>query len=172
MVPADLSSRHAKGSVPLASAALSVLCLGSPVQAANLNPIGSRIELTCDSGDFQPGSHSVLVVFATVGYKSEKLYVRCPSDGLATIDNPMLSALKKKRHGRDGTSRIRFYARIGNHQWTFIGKYSYYRGQEISESDFDDYVNTCIDKSLHLYARGGKLYCYVQPVGFYFITRP
>jgi hypothetical protein len=140
--------------------------------AANLNPVGEVIELTCDSGDYLPNSHNVLVVFSTVGYQTEKWYVHCPSFGLATIRKPMIAALKAKRHGREGRSRLRFYARIGNHHWTFIGKYSFYRGQEISESNFDDYVNTCIDKSLHSYARGGKLYCYVQPVGFYDITRP
>lgn len=140
----------------------------SAAHATSLKPFLESLELTCD--DDAIGT-SVVVVFKAAGTKPVKKTVRCREFG-TFIDKPLIELLKKMRHGRDGTTRLPFTADVQGQRWRFVAKYTYFRGREIPESNFDDYVNICLDKNLHLYARGGQLYCYVQPARLYLVTRP
>jgi hypothetical protein len=155
----------------ITAAAVALTCLGGAVaHATTLVPEfgadSEALELPCDSR-----VSSVVVLLAASRHPSVTKTVRCQELG-TYINKPFVDVLKKMRHGREGKSRLPFTAAIDGTRWHFVATYEYFRGREIPQSNFDDYVNICLDKSLHLYARGGKLYCYVQPAGFYGVSRP
>lgn len=148
------------------------LALSDGIAQAELeqDPIASTLEFSCD-GEFEAGRYEV--VLSGKGFNRQTKPASCDKFGFGTLLNkPLVEVLKKMRRGRDGMSRLPFKATIEGKSWRFVARHHYRRGHEISQSDFDDYVNTCLDDGLRLYARGGKLYCYVQPIAFYEIARP
>jgi hypothetical protein len=59
---------------------------------------------------------------------------------------------------------VSFKTKGAHKSWRFRAVERYYPGRSIPESDFDNYVNVCLDKSYHIYAKGGQLWC-DTPVG-------
>jgi len=70
------------------------------------------------------------------------------------------------RARRNYTTRFRYEARFDGKRiarGTIVARTRYRPGFRIYETDFDNYVNYCINENRKLYASGGLLYCTVPP---------
>jgi hypothetical protein len=100
-----------------------------------------------------------------VGGKTRVLTVRHdPCEPFAY--RPVFNTLSRsaRRNGWTGAQSdfyISFVNSRSRRTWHFRKSYWYTLPRYIPDTDFDSYVNICINQSLHIYARGGHLWCTV-----------